>query len=624
MPELTQSSPIPRNSWFHHDLVLACAALSPSLRTILAFDVDRGQLEELARRLTSMLITVGEHPVHRTTLGSAETEDSLWVRLEVHTEAGGLLVYRRPGRLAAQDSGVMIVVVPDLALLDVSAVRAVVTLAGADVVHLERHGLSRVWTPRLIWLAGCSTAAVGRVSLHVLDRFALRLHSAVPTPDEATELLAELREDKRRRQRGSAIPADLLDALMAAAGRRSEVGWAALDAVVRYFPLPTTHTARREVALTRAAAAIARLDGDSEVGESHVDAAAEMLELGLGSSTDTVTPSLGEQEVGRPSADDGDRFDSSGGAGALGIMEGPRATSVEGGETLIDASPPATLDQVAISGAEGLYPEDWAEPQREATPLRFPRSKRSQVTASRGPVAGVEPATELRDLAVVATLLEAAKYQRLRLPHVHGRPRLPVLPRDLRRYRRLPVPEQMLTLVLDHTSARQWNWTNDLLPYLRWAYAERASIALIEVGAKGGEALRATKVEARSLLDERVALGLQASPGSATPLAHGLELALETIRHAVQHGAGLVQHVWLVVATDGRGNVPLRASHVGAVVGAVHREGVDDALAVASQLGALDGVRSVVITPNPRLYAYLPFELADALGGTAVTVSSGE
>jgi magnesium chelatase subunit D len=74
-----------------------------------------------------------------------------------------------------------------------------------------------------------------------------------------------------------------------------------------------------------------------------------------------------------------------------------------------------------------------------------------------------------------------------------------------------------------------------------------------------------------------------------------------------------------VVASDGRGNVPLQASIAGQVTGPVGRDGVDDAVAVARDIAAIDRrLHTVVVDAAARPYPGLPFALADALGGMVV------
>jgi magnesium chelatase subunit D len=154
-----------------------------------------------------------------------------------------------------------------------------------------------------------------------------------------------------------------------------------------------------------------------------------------------------------------------------------------------------------------------------------------------------------------------------------------------------------------------------LLPYLQWAYVERANVCLIQVGAADAQdELRAEKREADNILVPRIRNRLEVNWGRATPLAHGLDLALQTLRHRLQHGRSTVQKAVLVVVTDGRGNVPLAASRAGKVTPPVGRQGIEDAMAVAQQIAALKGVEAVVLNPQPKHYGDLPVELAQALG----------
>ncbi|MYS73101.1 magnesium chelatase, partial [Streptomyces sp. SID5926] len=66
-----------------------------------------------------------------------------------------------------------------------------VQLLGADVVTVERGGPRRTVRPRARWLAVCRSADVGRVSRHLLDRFAVRLSAAGLRLPGVREALAE-------------------------------------------------------------------------------------------------------------------------------------------------------------------------------------------------------------------------------------------------------------------------------------------------------------------------------------------------------------------------------------------------------------------------------------------------
>jgi magnesium chelatase subunit D len=288
------------------------------------------------------------------------------------------------------------------------------------------------------------------------------------------------------------------------------------------------------------------------------------------------------------------------------------------------------------------YPEDTAEIERESASLRLPSRRFRAVSSGRGAIIGVEPATVPQDLALVSTLLEAAKYQKFRWKALSKKPDLPdgmqrllfktgkngynpliLQSGDLRRYRRATVPEQMLTLVLDYTCLQECNWQEALLPYLQWAYVERASVCLVQVGAVDAQdELRAEKREADNILVPHIRNRLEIERGKATPLAHGLDLALQTLRHVLQHGRSAVHQSVLVVISDGRGNVPLEASRAGRVVPPVGKRGIEDTLQVARQIEALKGVESVMLNPQPKYYADLPVKLAQALGAKIAEIPS--
>ena len=174
-------------------------------------------------------------------------------------------------------------------------------------------------------------------------------------------------------------------------------------------------------------------------------------------------------------------------------------------------------------------------------------------------------------------------------------------------------------LVLDFTCLDDWDWLALLLPHLRWAYVGRAAVALVRVGAADArEAMRADRLVARNLLDPRLDRALDAGAGNATPLAHGLQLARHTLRQGIQHGQGMIREARLVVATDGRGNVPLplHSRDLAAPQEGVGRAGVDDAHDEARKIRALPAIECVVLDPQPQLYPRLVTDLAAALGAT--------
>jgi magnesium chelatase subunit D len=291
------------------------------------------------------------------------------------------------------------------------------------------------------------------------------------------------------------------------------------------------------------------------------------------------------------------------------------------------AEEPAQADEqvFAVSVLPTPYPEDTASAAREAYSLQLPQSRGRDARGGGGIPVGTRRVRGLHDLAIVSTILEAAKFQRVR-PPLQGRGgQIRVTPDDLRGYRRIPLPQQVLAVLLDYTSLADSHWQAALVPHLEWAYVARASVCLVQVGARGApDPLRATQVTARNLLDPRIRAAFDEGAGTATPLAHGLDLAARMLRRAFHQGRARIRGGVLVVVTDGRGNVPLEASLTGELRGRVLREGVDDALRTARQLGEMKDLIRVVLHPQPQQYPRLPLELAEAMGAAAQAMELAE
>ena len=70
------------------------------------------------------------------------------------------------------------VIIPDLARASLAVVRAAVTLIGADTAVADRYGQHATWQPRSRWIAACARSDLGKLSHHLLDRFAVRVDAA--------------------------------------------------------------------------------------------------------------------------------------------------------------------------------------------------------------------------------------------------------------------------------------------------------------------------------------------------------------------------------------------------------------------------------------------------------------
>ena len=610
--------------------VLMSAVLEPALDGVLLLDLPEDAfLPAVDAFLELLRLRHGRDPVRRL-VGVADDDDDLWLSSSLRDPGRLSSMVSRPGPVASGlPTAPAVLVVPDLARVGVTTARAAIAGLSSPVTHLERHGVSETIETNVYWIASCASADIGRVSPHLLDRFPIRFPAAraVARLDGVYRVLDAMGGEPEVPPRITRPPrrwhAPFHDDRPV-----PEVTTEALDRALELHA--AAHGARRPLGLLRLARASAKIDGKTHVTRVEVEDVAVLIQL--------VAPTLPADGIGSP-AGGGEQPLPGQGAGADqydGPDRGPEdgtAGPVAGAaiaQPVLHGDPAEPLGAAGIDGrVTGPYPEDAAEPERELTPLRLPWQRRASGAGHRGAAIGTTPTTRVHDIAWVDTVREAAKFQMVRRMRLgtDGAPgrHLLLSGADLRCYRRAPEAEHMLALVLDHTCRRAGDWMPALAPALRRAYVQRAAVCLVEVGGAGGPSpLRAERQLLRSLLSPRILLALERQPGNATPLAHGLHLALQTLRHALRHGRAPISHAWLTIVTDGLGNVPLAASLSNSVDGPVTDRGVLDALEVARELAELRNVEHVVIAAPHSPYPSIPRDLAAALGPRSVVVMPEE
>jgi magnesium chelatase subunit D len=265
-------------------------------------------------------------------------------------------------------------------------------------------------------------------------------------------------------------------------------------------------------------------------------------------------------------------------------------------------------------------PVDPSSPPKEFTSLRVPWQVNKAALAGRGAIIGTRRADSVQDLALAETLFAAAPLQNYRRRQLQQRSNALILQKqDLRSYRRAPPAAQLLVLLVDYTSIGNTEWVETLVPFLAEAYAGRAEVCVIGVGAKDAKSpWRADRLMARNILVPAVAAALNRGGGRATPLADGLLLALRTLQQVLGHGRATTRRATLIVITDGRGNIPLEASREDQWQGRVGREGIESAWRVANDLKGVPNVERILLDVGPRYLRDLPLQLAAELDARVI------
>jgi len=592
--------------------VLACLAIDPRLGGVLFIDLPPAMLEQCARWMGSVIAESGAGTPRIEALGSHDWDETLWWRPAMPTADGSFVVEHRHGPVVDARLGENhIVIIPDLATASLAVKRAAVTLIGTDEAAAERHGRQYIWRPASRWLAACRHDDLPRLSAHLLDRFAVRVDTTglVPLRPQAWQVRAALDSPGTEGEIYLPLPPS---PVIAGRDRAMPTFTAkAADLVVRLLGAKSAGI-RRELALARTGRALAMIGGADEVTQAHILAAA----------TIGVSPSEAESPAALSTSDDAVQ---TAGQQPISVSQGDveLGPSFEAGtdEAHRIEQSAAELETVLVhqdtAGQMWLYPEDSPSALPEHASLRVPWQRSASIRRGRGVVIGSESTAAMEDLAVVATVTQAAKFQPLRRRALPSGPSLLIGQSDLRRFRRQGQPDTAVVLVLDHSCRGTWNLGKALQPYLHWAYVQRAAISIVEFGhATNPNQLRAERYRAVGVSGGPLAERLHRSPGHASPLAYALDMAMQELRRQTRQGQVRAGNCWLVVASDARGNVPLETSLRGKATQPTGREGIDDALEVARKIGSLAGVHAVVLAPpDIAYYARLPFDLADAMGG---------
>ena len=570
---------------------LLLAATDPAIGGVLLRGEKGSAKSTLARGLAGLL--AADAPFVELPIGA--TEDRVLGSLDLRAALADGADRFRPGLLAAAHEGVLYV--DEVNLLPDHLVDTLLDAAASGVNRVERDGVSHEHPARFL-LLGSMNPEEGELRPQLLDRFGLAVEVRSPRDPLVRAEAVRRRlahdagrtsgvsdpggDDQLRRRLAAAVPAALPDEVVAFAARlavevgaeslRADLvlcrtaaalaGWegrseATPDDVARVAPLALAHRRRRRPFdpptlppddLQAALDQVRRPTPDPP--SAPADSAAPIPDHPP--AEDSPPPAGGPpasgpdqlaadadtgSELGRSGGDRGPRTGSEPGQGGGPDDRSPRLDSPGGGAVggSADGGPTGRWDDLA-----GATPPETTALVVERRPRALvPTTDGSGRTVADRPVG----ADEARGLAVLPTVRAA-------LQRRAADPGGPVLAAgDLRRPVRARKQGRTVVLAVDTsgsmgTQSRVAAATGAVLGLLADAYLRRDQVALVAFrGDEATEALAAT--QSVELARARLA---DLPTGGATPLGHGIAMAFDVARRAVDKGSTPL----VVLLTDGR------------------------------------------------------------------------
>ena len=554
-------------------LALLLLAVEPRLRGVAFAGPAGSGKSALLHGLAALLPGL---PFEMLPLGSDEEALLGGLDLEATLARGARVV--RHGLLARADGGLL--AAEDCNLLPEGTVNLLLGALDAGEMRIEREGLS-LRSPCRLRLVATFDPAEGPPRAHLLDRIGL----IVPLPR------------------------------LAPAGARGEI--------VRRHLTPAADLWEEDLDVLRDVVAVARASlGDIRLSETQ---ARELANAAVALGVQGHRADLFAQLVARASAalalrDEVQREDLE---LAVRLVLLPRATQ----QPTAPPTDPPPATETPPESSQDTPPKPPAEPPADgdvelteevltALAIDLPdvlatlpfRSARGGRSGSRGSTDGTRgrhvtsvPGTPREGrLDVIATLRAAARWQRLR---PRGARRVAVRAEDLRIKRFRDKAGALLLFAVDASGSMALNRMRQakgaVHALLEKAYVNRDRVALMSFRGQGAELLMPPTGSVELL---RRAVD-QIPTGGGTPLAATLVAALEVAQQARRRG---LQNVVLVLLTDARANVGLKAD----------RAGVEDELRQLALLTAASGLKALVIdTQRSYLSQGSAQKLAAWLGG---------
>ena len=561
-----------------------------------AAKVARGEKLEVARR---------KAPFVELPLGA--TEDRVVGTLDIERAIKTGEKRFEPGLLAAANRGILYI--DEVNLLDDHLVDVLLDAAAMGVNYVEREGISFSHPARFI-LVGTMNPEEGELRPQLLDRFGLAVEvKGLEDPEERAEVV-------RRRMAFEENPAAFIaswEKEQEALRRRIEearrllpevrIGDEMLKLIARICLDFGVDGHRADIVMCKTAATLAAFCGRTEVTEEDVREAAELALPHRRRRKPFEEPGLDrkrlEESIRNWRRDKENRPENNLERGENSSpADSPSHDPPEDGEEpqeerIFEAEPPYRVRPIITSVRDEI--------PRSGTGRR---SKSRTNTKAGRYVGSMIPRGKVTDLALDATLRAAAPFQvrrRRENPQACG---LIIESFDFRQKVRERKVRNLILFVLDASGSmaaeeRMAAAKGAVLSLLLDAYQRRDRVGMVVFRGKKAE-LVLPPTNSVELAQKYLA---ELPTGGRTPLAHGLKLALDTIKEQRWRDKHIIP--LLVLISDGRANVSLGGG-----------DPVEEAKRVAREIRAAN-IRSIAVDTEQGFPTFgLVRQICDEMGGT--------
>ena len=568
-------------------VVRALAHLLPEVNVVAdcPFHCDPARPKEMCdacsgKAASGEKLPAAKRPVSVVELPIGATEDRLVGTLDIEKAIKTGEKHFEPGLLAEANRNILYI--DEVNLLDDHLVDVLLDAAAMGVNHVEREGVSFSHPAQFI-LVGTMNPEEGELRPQLLDRFALSVEvKGIPYREARAEIV-------RRRIAFENNPASFIDAqqndqehtrrkvveaskLLPKVTLNDEM----LDLITQICVDFAVDGHRADITMYKTACTIAAFKGRTEVVAEDVKEAAELALPHRRRRQPFEEPKLEQQQLQEtiqrwsqnneqpqsPPEDDS-------------AQEEPEDQDAEREEP----------EKEQVFEADAPYPV-----KRLATPVldQIQRNSRGRRSKSRSNskngryVDSAVPKGKVEDLAFDATLRAAAPFQNRRRKDSGGEGALLIEKADLREKVRERKVGNLVVFVVDASGSmaaeeRMTATKGAILSLLLDAYQRRDRVGMV-VFRKNMAELVLPPTNSVELAQKCLA---KLPTGGRTPMAHGLNVGLETVKEYIKRDKEAIP--LMVLVSDGRANVPLNGG-----------DPVEEAKTVAREINAA-GIKSIAI-----------------------------